>query len=185
MPDSPTLSRLVPIDQLNRLDQIRFTAALRPLFEAADPLARALLPHRPFRDYDDLLARAGQVIEQLSEAEQVAVVNAHPRIGMPAAALRALSEISYREQGYDREGDHETVSVADLDRLARSLATLNDAYETKFGFRFVVFVNRRPRSVIADLMEQRLRNLREQELATALSEMLAIARDRLTTLSRL
>ena len=175
MPESPSAPRLVPIDQLNRLDPTAFAAALRPLFEAADPLARALLPCRPFTDYAALLDRAAEVIGRLSEAEQVAIVNAHPRIGMPAEALRALSEISYREQGYDRE-------AASPEDLARRLVALNQSYEARFGFRFVVFVNRRPRAVVADIMEQRLHNTRSQELATALAEMLAIARDRLSTL---
>ena len=58
------------------------------------------------------------------------------------------------------------------------LAELNRAYEDKFGFRFVVFVNRRPKSAIVPILRERLERTRVEELETALSELVAIARDR-------
>jgi 2-oxo-4-hydroxy-4-carboxy--5-ureidoimidazoline (OHCU) decarboxylase len=62
------------------------------------------------------------------------------------------------------------------------LAELNRAYEARFGFRFVVFVNRRPKSAIVDVLKTRLGRSREAEMETALGDMMAIARDRLPTL---
>jgi OHCU decarboxylase len=58
------------------------------------------------------------------------------------------------------------------------LARLNAAYEERHGFRFVVFVNRRPKSEILDLLRVRITNPTDQELETALSELVAIADDR-------
>ena len=63
------------------------------------------------------------------------------------------------------------------DVLAR-LAELNEKYEGCFGFRFLVFVNRRPRSAIVPVLEERLGRPRSEELETALDELVAIARDR-------
>ncbi len=63
-----------------------------------------------------------------------------------------------------------------LDELAR----LNAEYEGKFGFRFVVFVNRRPKSEILDVLRQRIGRTREEELDTGCRELVAIARDRWT-----
>jgi 2-oxo-4-hydroxy-4-carboxy--5-ureidoimidazoline (OHCU) decarboxylase len=62
--------------------------------------------------------------------------------------------------------------------VATELAHLNEAYEKKFGFRFVVFVNRRPKAEILEVLRERLERPREEELGTALSELVAIARDR-------
>jgi 2-oxo-4-hydroxy-4-carboxy-5-ureidoimidazoline decarboxylase len=59
-----------------------------------------------------------------------------------------------------------------------ALAELNRAYEERFGFRFVVFVNQRPKSAIVELLRDRLDNSRGSELETALRELFAIARDR-------
>ena len=58
------------------------------------------------------------------------------------------------------------------------LAELNRAYEARFGFRFVVFVNGRPKREIAASLRGRLGRTREEELATALDELVAIAEDR-------
>jgi 2-oxo-4-hydroxy-4-carboxy--5-ureidoimidazoline (OHCU) decarboxylase len=58
------------------------------------------------------------------------------------------------------------------------LAELNDRYEEKFGFRFVVFVNRRPKSEIVPILRDRLERSREDELETGVDELVQIAVDR-------
>ena len=110
----------------------------------------------------DPLAEARALLAELPEEERVEALNAHPPIG----ATR-LSGRSAAEQGLD---DDPAV-------LAR-LAELNAAYEERFGFRFLVFVNRRPRREIVPVLEERLRRTREEELETGLDELVAIARDR-------
>jgi 2-oxo-4-hydroxy-4-carboxy--5-ureidoimidazoline (OHCU) decarboxylase len=161
--------RLAPIERLNRLSGAEFRGALRPLFETADPLAKALEAAKPYPSYAALLDRAEAILAELPESQQVEVLNAHPRIGS-----RQVSELSYREQGSDRE--------ADDPEILRELAALNQAYEERFGFRFVVFVNHRLKSAIVPVLRERLASSRSEELSTGRREMLRIARDRLTTL---
>ena len=103
----------------------------------------------------------------MPEAEQVELLNAHPRIG---AAPGSVSALSYREQGYDRDPGTAELQ-ARLDRL-------NDEYESRFGFRFVVFVAGRPRAAIADVMESHLDSDRQTEKERCLRDVVAIARDR-------
>jgi 2-oxo-4-hydroxy-4-carboxy--5-ureidoimidazoline (OHCU) decarboxylase len=93
----------------------------------------------------------------------VEALNAHPRIG-----TRALSARSAAEQGQENDP-----------AVLQELAGFNRAYEEKFGFRFVVFVNRRPRSQILSVLRKRYARTREEELATAIEELVAIAEDRL------
>jgi len=138
------------------------------LFEHAGPLLDRLRAEEPFPSGAAILARARAIVKELSEAEQIAVINAHPRIGERPDRVSALS---FKEQGYDRD----TTPPEVLKRLA----TLNEAYEQKFGFRFVVFVNRRSKESIVPILEARLRGSREEERRTALREILAIAEDRL------
>jgi OHCU decarboxylase len=176
--DAPT-PRLRPIEELNRLPLDSFTEALQPLFEAAGPLGERLAAGRPYGSYDALLDRADALVNELSPAEQVVVVNAHPRIGESAAVVRQTSALSYREQGYDAEAG---LAPEELERLYADLARLNAEYEAKQGFRFVVFVNGRPKAAILEVLRERIDRPREQELETALHEMLAIARDRLRKL---
>ena len=138
------------------------------LFENAGPLLERLGAEEPFPSGAAMLARGREILKSLSEAEQIGVINAHPRIGDRPDKVSALS---FREQGYDRDTTPPDV--------LRRLATLNEEYEQKFGFRFVVFVNRRSKEAIVPVLEARLRGTRDEERRTALREILAIAEDRL------
>jgi 2-oxo-4-hydroxy-4-carboxy--5-ureidoimidazoline (OHCU) decarboxylase len=108
------------------------------------------------------LETAAEAIAQLSEEEKLEALNAHPAIG-----ARGLSARSAEEQGADADP-----------AVLTELAYLNQVYEEKFGFRFVVFVDRRPKAEVLEVLRTRLERSREEELETALSELVAIARDR-------
>lgn len=176
MTSQPTLP---PIAELNALPPDAFAAALRPLFETAPPLAEGLSSARPYRSYAELLDRAEALVAGLDDAQRAEVVCAHPRIGERAEAVRRSSALSYREQGYEAEA---ALDQGALEQVYRELAELNRAYEARFGFRFVVFVNGRPKSAILEVLRERLGRPRAEELAAALDAMLAIARDRLRKL---
>jgi 2-oxo-4-hydroxy-4-carboxy--5-ureidoimidazoline (OHCU) decarboxylase len=107
---------------------------------------------------DDPLGQARRVAAGLSDQEKRDVLAAHPAIG--AATLSARSAA---EQGADE---------------APELAELNRLYEERFGFRFVVFVDRRPKSELVPILRARLERPRDAELATALEELVSIAEDR-------
>jgi 2-oxo-4-hydroxy-4-carboxy--5-ureidoimidazoline (OHCU) decarboxylase len=113
-------------------------------------------------EYPNPLGVARAVIGALPEDEQLEALNAHPPIG-----ASWLSGTSRREQG----GEDDPGVLAELARL-------NRVYEEKFGFRFVVFVNRRPRSAILSVLEHRIAHTREEELRTGLDDLVAIALDR-------
>ena len=129
---------------------------LAELFEGRTRLVEKLA------EQDDPLGSAHDVIRTLSEEEKLEALNAHPAIG-----ARRLSVRSAAEQGTDDEPE----TLAELERLNRE-------YEERFGFRFVVFVNRRPKSEIVPILRERLERSREEELDTAVEELVAIAEDR-------
>jgi 2-oxo-4-hydroxy-4-carboxy--5-ureidoimidazoline (OHCU) decarboxylase len=112
---------------------------------------------------EDPLGQARKVLADAPEAEQIEALGAHPRIGQRVN----ISKVSAREQGGD-----------DDPALLAALARLNKSYEQKFGFRFVVFVDGRPRAEILSVMRQRLQHSREEELAAGLDDLVAIALDR-------
>ena len=111
----------------------------------------------------DPLVRARTLVHELPADEKREILDAHPAIGQRAG----LSARSAAEQGTD----------ADPAVLAE-LARLNAEYEARHGFRFVVFVNGRPKAAILEVLKSRLDNPTEQELETALGELVAIAEDR-------
>jgi 2-oxo-4-hydroxy-4-carboxy--5-ureidoimidazoline (OHCU) decarboxylase len=108
---------------------------------------------------EDPLGRAREVALELSDPERTEILDAHPAIGG-----RVTSERSRREQGTDDDPD-----------VLAELAELNAAYEERFGFRFVVFVNGRPRREILPVLRERLERTREEELATGVDELVQIA----------
>lgn len=111
----------------------------------------------------DPLARARTLVHDLSGDEKREVLDAHPAIGQRTG----LSARSAAEQGADAD-------PAVLEELAR----LNAAYESRHGFRFVVFVNRRPQAEILEVLRRRIDRPTGEELETALDELVAIAVDR-------
>ena len=130
---------------------------LSELFEGDTALVRRLA------GTDDPLGQARRIARGLTSDEKLEALNAHPAIGQRAG----LSARSAAEQGADADPEV-------LDELAR----LNREYEAQNGFRFVVFVNRRPKAEILEVLRERIRRSREDELDTAVEELVAIAEDR-------
>jgi 2-oxo-4-hydroxy-4-carboxy--5-ureidoimidazoline (OHCU) decarboxylase len=114
-------------------------------------------------ELENPLVEARTLVHELPYEEKVEILAAHPAIGQRGG----LSARSAAEQGSE-----------DDPAVLEELAHLNAAYEERHGFRFVVFVNRRPKSEILDVLRVRITNPTEQELETALSELVAIAEDR-------
>jgi 2-oxo-4-hydroxy-4-carboxy--5-ureidoimidazoline (OHCU) decarboxylase len=132
---------------------------LAELFEGRTRLVEQLA------SVEDPLGRAREVARMLDDEHKKEVLDAHPAIGVRPASARSRAE-----QGTD-----------DDPGVLAALAELNRAYEDKFGFRFVVFVNRRPRREIVPILRERLERTREQELETAVDELVQIAIDRWRT----
>jgi 2-oxo-4-hydroxy-4-carboxy--5-ureidoimidazoline (OHCU) decarboxylase len=127
------------------------------LFEGETALTRRLA------EVENPLDQARAIAQSLTDDEKLEALNAHPAIG----ARTGLSARSAAEQGAD----------ADSETLAE-FARLNAKYEERFGFRFVVFVNRRPKAEILTVLRERIGRSREEELNTAVEELVAIAEDR-------
>jgi 2-oxo-4-hydroxy-4-carboxy--5-ureidoimidazoline (OHCU) decarboxylase len=134
---------------------------LAELFEGRTRLVELLATRE-----DPLGPAADAAVAELDEPEKFEALNAHPAIGVRSG----LSARSAAEQGADADPV-----------ILTELAYLNQVYEEKFGFRFVVFVDGRPKAEILEVLRGRLERTREEELETALHELVAIARNRWET----
>ncbi|HEY2935900.1 MAG TPA: 2-oxo-4-hydroxy-4-carboxy-5-ureidoimidazoline decarboxylase [Gaiellaceae bacterium] len=112
---------------------------------------------------EDPLTRARTLVHELPDEQKKEILDAHPAIGQRGE----LSARSAAEQGSD-----------EAPGVLAELARLNAEYEARHGFRFVVFVNRRPKTEILEVLRSRIGNPTEDELETALSELVKIAEDR-------
>jgi len=111
----------------------------------------------------DPLVRARTLVHELPLDEKKEILDAHPAIGQQAG----LSTRSAAEQGTDANPE-----------VLAELARLNAEYERQHGFRFVVFVNRRPKAEILEVLKTRIDRPTDAELETALDQLVAIAEDR-------
>ena len=161
------------IEEIDAADVDAFVATLSPLFEGAPRFLRRLAEARPFETQDDLFAAARATAREMPEEEQIELLNAHPRIGADPATV---SELSHSEQGYDEPRDDGQAWVGD------ELQALNEAYESLFGFRFVVFVAGRPRAEIIPILERALHADRDEELRRGLDDVVLIASERMDLL---
>jgi 2-oxo-4-hydroxy-4-carboxy--5-ureidoimidazoline (OHCU) decarboxylase len=132
---------------------------LAELFEGRTRLVELLA------ELEDPLEGADDAVAALAEADKVEALNAHPAIGQ----RKGLSARSAAEQGEDMDPT-----------VLSELAYLNQVYEEKFGFRFVVFVAGRSKAEILEVLQERLGRTREEELDTGCHELVAIAKDRWT-----
>ena len=162
---------LPSVADLNDLSDEAFAAALAPLVEGAPAFLARLAAIRPFGSDAELIDAAREVAHAMPEADQVALLDAHPRIGDPASALSDLSRVEQGDAGVD-----------EAPWVSEELASLNEIYESRFGFRYVVFVAGRPREEIVPLIEAAIRSDRSAELRRGVDDALYIAADRLARL---
>ncbi len=158
------------MDVLDVLSPGTFAACMAPLFEGAPRFLGRLAMARPFGTERELFDGARRIAHAMPEAEQLELIDAHPRLGAPPEAVSALS---FEEQAYDR------APVADL---AATYDGLNAAYEDRFGFRYCVFVAGRTRAALLPGFETALAADRSDELHRALDAVIDIAADRYATL---
>lgn len=150
------------------------TDELAPLFEGAPAFLDRLVAAGPFETEADLFTSARSIAHAMPEAEQVELIDAHPRLGAPPASVSAMS---FHEQGYDV-----AATPAPTDLAAR-LEAANAAYEARFGFRYCVFVAGRPREALLPGMEAALSADRAAEVERAIDAVVDIAADRYARLA--
>lgn len=168
---------LPPMDTLDHLSPGIFAATMAPLFEGAPRFLGRLAMARPFGSLTALFIAARRIAHGMPIAEQLELIDAHPRLG---ASPGSVSALSFVEQGYAQEAAEEAARDANADRgrVAAELDRLNTAYESRFGFRYCVFVAGRSRSALIPEFAAALERDRLAELSRAIDAVVDIAIDR-------
>jgi len=148
---------------------------LETLFEGAPRFLDRLEAAGPFASPDLLFHVARDIAHAMPEAEQIELIDAHPRLGAPPGTV---SQMSYVEQGYDRRTGTPAEGTGTSVDVAAELERLNDAYERRHGFRYCVFVAGRPREALLPDMARAVEADRTTELHRALDAVVDIAIDR-------
>ena len=138
--------------------------------------ATAMVNGRPFATPEALLAKADDVSASLTDEDWLEAFRAHPKIGeRKAATAQSQQEPRWSSQ------EQSAMQSASTDTLAR-LASGNQDYESRFGFIFIVCASGKSPEEMLAMLNNRLRNDPQTELAVAAQEQQKITRLRLEKL---
>jgi beta-ureidopropionase / N-carbamoyl-L-amino-acid hydrolase len=163
---------VITLEQLNALAPGEFATTLGGVFEHSPWVAQRAAGARPFTSRLQLLDSMRAAVAEAAPAQQLALIRAHPQLGVRARAASPLTLASAAEQ---RRAGLASCTPAD----GVCLQQLNARYLERFGFPFILAVRGHdPASIIANF-ERRLDNDVESERLTALNQIGAIAAYRL------
>jgi OHCU decarboxylase len=163
---------MLTIEALNAMSVADFTTALGSIFEHSSWVAQCAAALRPFGTREALHQAMCQQVAAASVAEQDALILAHPKLGARGRQRAQLTQSSASEQS--RAG-LDACSDAEFAELLR----LNDLYQARFNFPFILAVRGHTPDSILGAMTQRLGNDLPTERATALQQINRIAGFRL------
>lgn len=123
-----------------------------------------MLSGRPFENARAVIDTAGVTFVDLAESDWLEAFAGHPRIGESGDA------VANREQSgmSDAPGD-----------VSTALAAVNQEYEARFGFTYIVYASGKSGEGMLRLARERLGNSRDQELDIASGEQRKISDTRL------
>lgn len=161
--------------QLNIAEPEAFVAALGAIYEHSPWVAQNVLSQRPFASVETLAQAMREAVASAPDEAKLRLIRAHPQLAGKAAIAGELTEHSTREQ-----------SGAGLDRCSPAeyaqLTQLNDAYQQKFDFPFILAVRGHTRASIIASIARRLDNDADTERDEALAQIDRIAGFRLRDL---
>jgi 2-oxo-4-hydroxy-4-carboxy-5-ureidoimidazoline decarboxylase len=160
---------------LAALERARFVELFGGVFEHAPWVAEQAFDAGPFHGVEALHGAMVDAMRQAPRERQLALIRAHPDLAGRAAIRGELTAASSAEQagaGLDQ------CTPAEFQRFQE----LNDRYNAKFGFPFILAVKGRTRAEILAAFAQRLGNSPQTEFAEALNQIARIARFRLEDL---
>lgn len=165
------------IAELNAASREAFVATVGFAFENSPWIAEGAWDRRPFAGIDQLCSAMLDVVGQAPEDRRVALIRAHPDLAGRVAREGRLTAASRSEQ-----------AMAGLDRLSSEQISrfdrLNAAYQSRFGFPFVICAREQSVDSILNAMTERTQNERDAEIAAALTEIGKIAQLRLQDVVR-
>ena len=162
---------------INAMDCAGFVSAVGGVYEKSPWVAERAFKSAPFDSLTALTAAMKTAVDTAAEAEQLALLRAHPDLAGKAALAGDLTAESTEEQAKAGLG---SLTAEELARFQ----TLNSAYRAKFDFPFILAVRNASKGLILNAFEPRISNTRGLELAAAIAQVHKIAWMRLRLIVR-
>ena len=131
---------------------------------------------RPFATMAELIAKSDDVWWSLKSDDWLEAFQCHPKIG----EKKATAQTSLEAQ---RWSEQEQTGVGNVSQATtQALTELNQEYEEKFGYIYIVCATGKSSEELLAILRERLKNDPETELRTAAFEQAKITQLRLTKL---
>jgi OHCU decarboxylase len=171
---------MTTLSDLNACDPLIFVETLRGIYEHSPWIPAAAAAMRPFDGIAALKQALQQAVAAGGEDKQLALLRAHPELAGKAAIAGELTAESTGEQAASG------LNLCSVDEYAQ-LHALNAAYNTKFGFPFILAVKGPTgkgltRQAIIETFARRLKHQRADEMMECLRQVHRIAEIRLNDL---
>lgn len=160
---------------INAMAPQQFSAVFGRVFEHSPWIAERAFAHQPFADVDALHAAMVEVVRSASDAEQLALLRAHPELAGREAQTNTLTPESTSEQ---QRAGLTALSRAEMERIA----ALNAGHGKRFGFPFIIAARLHDKAQIFAEFERRMTLSLESEKAACLEQVYRITRLRLDDL---
>ncbi len=143
--------------------------------------AEAMVQLRQYASGIDGLTRLGNAMWwSLEPSDWLEAFHSHPRIGEKLGEKKAADRVSSQSKQWSGQ-EQAGVQVATKETLD-ALAQLNQDYEQKFGFIFIVCATGKSAAEMLELLRERLSNEPDAELRIAAAEQAKITEIRLKKL---
>lgn len=138
--------------------------------------AGRMADERPFASLDELLSSAERIWWSLDAHDWLDAFRSHPKIG----EKKALSQVSTEAQKWSEQ---EQARASDaLPETKFALAQLNEEYQQRFGFIYIICAAGKSSEEILAILEGRMDNAPDDELRVAAAEQAKITQLRLKKL---
>lgn len=159
------------LDELNKLPPKAFVEQCELLLEHCDWVLPILAESRPFMSSLDMQNKLAVAIKNAPLDLQKQALKLHPKLGV-GKAQPGFSQSEQQQAGLSSLNEDELMLFKKL----------NQEYENKMGYPFVVAVTGMNKSQILKLMQQRLNHAEEIEWPVSVAELIKIAQIRVTKL---
>jgi OHCU decarboxylase len=138
--------------------------------------AQQMAAARPFSSLSQLIEQSDRIWWSLTPADWLEAFLSHPKIGEKKAAAAVAPEAQQWSEA-EQAGTRDATAVT-----TAALAELNETYEKKFGYIFIVCASGRSSEEMLRILGERLANDKDEELRIAAAEQAKITELRLRKL---
>ena len=156
------------IKDINLLTEKEFLSLFGNIFEKSDWIAIKAFELKPFKNAKDLSDKMINIYEKSSKEKIIEIFNLHPKL----AIEKKLTSFSSKEQIGAK------LNTCTEEELAE-FKNLNEQYQTKFAFPFIIAVKGKSKNDILNSFRKRIENNFNDEFEEAKQQVKKIASLRL------